>query len=183
MFRSRHHQIMRGVAIVAVLMQSGVAAFAQTPSGVTGASDPRDRCSARAAEKAEAAPAHVLSIADGASVGMSVAAVDDLNNSKPEILGSSHSSKYDAANDRCYIRLYEHKRSGEFETESHRVFDARTGDLLAFARRVNGKEAGYVFGAHKGPWVPPANCGSCASGVGWDAAIAYMDETMADRRK
>jgi hypothetical protein len=180
-------------------------------------------------KRAAATVAHVLSIAEGASVGMSAAAVDALNNNKAEMLGSSHSSKYDAMNDRCYarlygavarrrhrpgrrcrrprsshrgiardsggavwhrhharrgavraaLRLYEHKRTGDFETESHTIYDVQTDALLAFARRVNGKEIGYVFDVHKGTSV--ANCTACALGVGWDAAIAYMDGIITDK--
>ena len=182
MFRSKYSPIVRGAAIAAVLMLNCIAAFAQAPPTAAEAVNPRIRCKSLGDEKADATVSHVLSIADGASIGMSVAAVDALNNDKPEMLGSSHSSKYDAASNRCYIRLYEHKRSGQFETESDSLYDAQTNDLLAFARRVNGKETGYVFDTRKGPWLPPANCKSCALGVGWDAALAYMDDIMTDRR-
>lgn len=168
------------VAIIALILNTGFA-FSQT-SAATGDSNLRARCEELADERAGVMATHVLSVADGASFGMSVAAVDALNKSQSEILGSSHSSRYDAASDRCYIRLYEHKRNGQFETEHHGIYDARTGDLVAFARRVNGKETGYVFDAHKGPWVSPADCGNCTAGVGWNAAIGYMDDMMAERR-
>jgi hypothetical protein len=167
-------------AIIALFLNGG-AAFSQTPAAAEDSSL-RARCEGLADEKARTMATHVLSVADGASFGMSVATVDALNKSQSEMLGSSHSSKYEAASDRCYVRLYEHKRNGQFETQHHGVYDARTGDLVAFARRVNGKETGYVFDAHKGPWVPPADCGNCTAGVGWNAAIGYMDERMADRR-
>ncbi|WP_146690911.1 hypothetical protein [Bradyrhizobium canariense] len=173
---------MRGIVVFAALTLNGAVAFAQAPPAATETSDARIRCKDMGDKKAETTVSHLLSIADGASVGLSAAAVDALNQSKSEMLGSSHSSRYDAASNRCYIRLYEHKRNGEFETEIHSVYDAQTDDLLAFARRVNGKETGYVFDVHKGPWIPPANCTSCTVGVGWDAAISYMDEIMTGQR-
>lgn len=172
---------MRAIAVIIALIVNCGAAFAQT-AVATGETNLRARCRALADEKAGAMASHVLSIADGASFGMPVAAVDALNKSQSEVLGSAHSSKYDAAGNRCYIRLYEHKRNGQFETEHHGIYDARTDDLIAFARRVNGRETGYVFDIRKGPWVPPVNCRNCAAGVGWDAAIAYMDEMMAGGR-
>jgi hypothetical protein len=171
----------RTIALITAWLLNCGAAFSQTPLG-TEESALRARCEALADGKAREMASHVLSVADGASFGMSVAAVDAVNKSPSEMLGSSHSSKYDATSNRCYVRLYEHKRNGQFETEQHGIYDARTDDLIAFARRVNGKETGYVFDADKGPWVPPANCGSCTVGVGWNAAMAYMDATMADRR-
>lgn len=169
---------MRALAVVIALIVSCGTASSQTPAA-TEESQLRARCQALADEKAGAMASHVLSVADGAAFGMPVAAVDALNKSQSEMLGSSHSSKYDAAGNRCYIRLYEHKRNGQFETEHHGIYDARTDDLIAFARRVNGRETGYVFDIRKGPWVSPANCRNCTAGVGWDAAIAYMDEIMA----
>ena len=172
---------MRAIVFITALLLNCGAAFSQTPLE-TGESTLRARCEALADGKARELATHVLSVADGASFGMSVAAVDALNKSQSEMLGSSHSSKYDPPSNRCYVRLYEHKRNGQFETEHHGIYDARTGDLIAFARRVNGKETGYVFDADKGPWVPPANCGNCTIGVGWHAAIAYMQATMADTR-
>ena len=172
---------MRAIAFITALLLNCGAAFSQTLLGAE-ESTLRARCEALADGKAREMASHVLSVADGASFGMSVAAVDALNKSQSEMLGSSHSSKYDPASNRCYVRLYEHKRNGQFETEHHGIYDARTGDLIAFARRVNGKETGYVFDADKGPWVPPANCGNCTIGVGWNAAITYMQATMADTR-
>src|ERR1700756_3035375 len=100
MFRSRQNQIMYHVAIIAATALTCAAAFAQSPPS-TDAPDARARCMAMGDEKAEKTVSHVLSIADGASVGMSAAAVDILNKDPAEMLGSSHSSKYNAATNRC----------------------------------------------------------------------------------
>jgi hypothetical protein len=45
------------------------------------------------------------------AIGMSAADVARLNDeTRPEVLGSWSSSKYDAKNNRCYVRIYEHTR-------------------------------------------------------------------------
>jgi hypothetical protein len=158
-------------------------AFAQTPPAATEAFNLRIRCKAMADEKAEAMAWHPLSVAGGAELGMSAAAVDALNRVREaENIGSWHSSKYDAINNRCYVRIYQHTRSSKLETEIHQVYDAQIDDLLANAKIINGKKSGQVWDEYKGPWVPPADCRFCMKGDGWDAAIAYMEEIMTDKR-
>src|SRR5437762_995028 len=124
---------------------------------------------------------HRMSVADGKAGGLSASDVEALNRNQPETLGDWHSSKYDSKNNRCYIRIYQHWRSKTVESETHQVYDAQIDDLLANARILNGKKSGQMWDGYKGPWVPAADC-RCMKGDGWDAAIAYMDEIMSDKR-
>jgi hypothetical protein len=173
----------RTIVLIAALMLNSGLAFAQTLPTATEAFNLRIRCKAMADEKAEAMAWHPLSVAGGAELGMSAAAVTALNSAgEAENIGSWHSSKYDAKSNRCYVRIYQHRRSSKLETETHQVYDAQTDDLLANARILNGKKSGQVWDEYKGPWVPPADCRFCMRGDGWDAAIAYMDELMTDKR-
>jgi hypothetical protein len=56
------------------------------------------------------------------AIGMSAADVARLNDeTRPEVLGSWSSSKYDAKNNRCYVRIYEHTRRKSFDLEVHQV--------------------------------------------------------------
>jgi hypothetical protein len=71
-------------------------------------------------EKAEAIRAwRELSVAEGASLGMSAADVARLNDeTRPEVVVSWASSKYDAKNNRCYVRIYQHtRRKPQFDYE------------------------------------------------------------------
>jgi hypothetical protein len=58
------------------------------------------------------------------------------------------------------------------------LFDAQVDDLLASADIRNDKKNGVIFDeSYKGNrWVSGGD-------AGWDAAIKYMDELMADPRK
>jgi hypothetical protein len=95
-----------------------------------------------------------------------------------EVLQSSGSSRYDATNNRCYVLIYHHIRKPGFENVVRQLFDAQVDDLLASADIRNGKKNGVIFDeSYKGNrWVSGGD-------AGWDAAIKYMDELMADPRK
>jgi hypothetical protein len=163
------NQIVRTMALIAVLLLPHCEpALAQAPPTATEAFNLRIKCKSMADEKADAMEWHRLSVADGKAGGLSAADVEALNRNVPETLGSWHSSKYDAKT---------------VESETHQVYDAQIDDLLANARILNGKKSGQVWDEYKGPWVPPADCRFCMKGDGWDAAIAYMDEIMSDKRQ
>jgi hypothetical protein len=98
---------------------------------------------------------------------------------RPEVLGSWSSSKYEATNNRCYVRIYKHtRRKSQFDYEVHQVYDAQVEDLLAHAEMKNGKKFGMIYDeSYKGArWLSSGD-------ASWEAAITYMDELMADPRK
>jgi hypothetical protein len=168
--------------IVILLPLLGIVCGAQTPPTATEAFNLRIRCKQIADEKAEAIRAwHELSVAEGASLGMSAADVARLNDeTRPEVVVSWSSSKYDAKNNRCYVRIYQHtRRKSQVDYEVHQVYDAQVDDLLASAVINNGtgKKHGAIWDqSYRG--IRPVQ-----GDASWDAAIAYMDELMADPRK
>ena len=131
-------------------------------------------------------------------MGMSPAAVASLNafndKHKPEVVASWNTSKYDPINNRCYGRIYIHKRKDlgpnwRYDNEEDVVYDLQTDDLLADAFIKNGKKTGNVWDPdylHKQNPLP-----SCLGGCGpadfgdysWQNAEDYMDKIMADPRK
>jgi hypothetical protein len=120
-----------------------------------------------------------MSVADGASIGMSADDVAGLNDqTRPEVLGSWSSSKYDATNNRCYVRIYNHtRRKSQYDYEVQQVYDAQVDDLLVNADIRNGKKSGLIFDeSYKGNRFLTGD-------ASYEAAITYMDELMADPRK
>jgi hypothetical protein len=97
--------------------------------------------------------------------------------------GSWSSSKYDAINNRCYVRIYKHIRRQPvgrkpLELEVHQVYDAQVDELLAHAEINNGKKNGSIFDeSYKGQRFFKDGDAS------WEAAVTHMDELMADPRK
>jgi hypothetical protein len=168
--------------IVILLPLLGIVCGAQTPPTATEAFNLRIRCKQMADEKAAAlAQPLELSVADGASLGISAADVARLNDeTRPEVVASWASSKYDAKNNRCYVRIYKHtRRKSQFDYEVHQVYDAQVDDLLASAviNNANGKKPGQIWDqSYKG--IRPVQ-----GDASWDAALAYMDELMADPQK
>src|SRR5262249_42324461 len=153
---------------------------AQTPPTATEAFNLRIRCKQMADQKADALAWHELSVADGTSIGMSAADVDRLNDqTRPEVLGSWSSSKYDAKNNRCYVRIYKHtRRKSQFDYEVHQVYDAQVDELLAHAEIRNGKKNGSIWDeSYEGQRFFKDGDAS------WQVAVTYMDELMADPRK
>jgi acyl-CoA hydrolase len=150
-------------------------AAAQAPPTATEAFNLRIRCKEMAAEKLESLQSRPLGIADGASLGMSPATVQSLNKYVPEVVHSHFSSKYDAANNRCYVEVYIHTRTKQFDVEHRQIYDAQVDDLLAFAKIENGKKVGMVFD-HQHQKTSDTN-------LGWDDANAYIDQMMADKRR
>jgi hypothetical protein len=129
---------------------------------------------------ADAFASHKLSVAAGAAIGMSAADVARINDEQmPEVLGSSHSSKYDAINNRCYVRIYTHtQRKSQYDYEVQQVYDAQLDNLLARAEIINGKKHGSISDeSYKGQ--RSFKDGDAA----WEAAVTYMNELMADPRK
>jgi hypothetical protein len=170
---------MHKFSIVVLLPLLGIVCGAQTPPTATEEFNLRIRCKQMADEKADAVAWHEMTVADGASLGMSAADVARLNDqTRPEVLGSWSSSKYDAKNNRCYVRIYKHTRQkSRFDYEVHQVYDAQVDNLLAHAEIRNGKKHGDIWDeSYKG--IRPVQ-----GDASWDAAIAYMDELMADPRK
>jgi hypothetical protein len=176
-------RVFAAIALTVASVENVPFVFAQTPPTATEAFDLRIRCKVMADKKANDLSWHPLSVADGVAGGMSADAVAALNKSTmPKVLGSWQTSRYDAKNNRCYIQIYSHTQRASFDSEFRQVYDAQTDDLLAFAEIKNGTKNGMVFDKYKGPPVP--HCFStpgCVPGLGWDAAIAYMDEMMADK--
>ena len=171
------------VLSVALLLIASGQAVAQTPPTATEAFNLRIRCKRMADQKADALAWHVMTVDDGASLGMSAADVARLNDqTRPEVLGSASSSKYDAINNRCYVRIYQHTRRQSvgrkpFELEVDQVYDAQVDELLAHAEIKDGKKSGTIWDqSYKGNRFPGGD-------AGWEAAITYMDDLMADPRK
>jgi hypothetical protein len=170
---------MRKSLIVILLPSLLIVCGAQTPPTATEAFNLRIRCKQMADEKADALAWHEMSVADGASLGMSAADVARLNDqTRPEVLGSWRSSKYDATSNRCYVRIYNHTRSkSKYDYEVHQVYDAQVDDLLVHAEIKNGKKVGMIYDeSYKGDR-------RLLGDAGWEAAITYMNELMADARK
>jgi hypothetical protein len=135
-------------SLIAVLLPSLlIVCGAQTPPTATEAFNLRIRCKQMADEKADALAPHEMSVADGASIGMSAADVARLNDqTRPEVLGLWSSSKYAATNNRCYVRIYKHtRRTSQFDDEVHQVYDAQVDDLLVSAHIRNGKKYGDIW--------------------------------------
>jgi hypothetical protein len=172
---------MRVAIFATATMLACGAAFAQTPTA-TEAFNLRIKCKQMADEKAESMQLRPLTVADGATLGMSAADVDALNRSVEagrEIISEFHSSRYDAKNNRCYMESYVRQKFGrkkENELEQRQIYDAQTDDLLAFAKIENGKKVGMVFDREH----PTKLLGQ---DLGWDDANAYIDEMMLDRRR
>jgi hypothetical protein len=63
------------------------------------------------------------------------------------------------------------------DVEVQQVYDAQVDDLLAHAGIGNGKKHGSIWDeSYKGNrWL--------SGDAGWEAAVTYMDELMADPRK
>jgi len=169
---------MRKSLIVVLLPSLLIVCGAQTPPTATEAFNLRIRCKQMADQKADALAWHELSVADGTSIGMSAADVARLNDqTRPEVLGSWSSSKYDAKNNRCYVRIYKHtRRKSQFDYEVHQVYDAQVDELLAHAEIRN--ENGSIWDeSYEGQRFFKDGDAS------WQAAVTYMDELMADPRK
>jgi len=164
--------------IVALLLIASGQAGAQTPLTATEASNLRIKCKQMADQKADELAWHGLSVADGASMGMSAVDVARLNDeARPEVLESWSSSKYDAINNRCYVRIYQHTRRESNDYELHQVYDAQANDLLAYAAITNGKKHGLILDqSYNGDRF-------IGGDDSWEAAIVYMYELMADPRK
>jgi hypothetical protein len=149
-------------------------AFGQSAPTATEAFNLRIKCKQMADEKAEDMSWHPLEPANGAGVGMSPAAVARLNEqNRPEIISSSHSSRYDPKSNRCYVEIRLHTRRKELDRDSRQVYDAQIDDLVAFTKIDNGKKVGMVFD-HKHQTTTDKN-------LGWDDADAYMDQIMEDK--
>jgi hypothetical protein len=150
---------MRKSLIVILLPLLGIVCGAQTPPTATEAFNLRIRCKQMADRKAGELAAGNAAL-------------------RWEVLQSSGSSRYDATNNRCYVLIYHHIRKPGFENVVRQLFDAQVDDLLASADIRNDKKNGVIFDeSYKGNrWVSGGD-------AGWDAAVKYMDELMADPRK
>jgi hypothetical protein len=162
---------------------------AQSPPTATEAFNLRIKCKKMSDEKAEELRWHEMSVADGAAMGMSSAAVAAWNDKiRPEVVGSWNTSKYDPINNRCYGRVYNHlkKENPRYDNEYDQVYDLQTDDLLADAHISNGKKSGSIWD-HDYKQPPLPSClGGCPANFGdqtWQAAEDYMNEIMADPRK
>ena len=133
----------------------------------------RIKCKQMADQKADDQSWHELSVEGGALLGMNAAAVAKLNDqNRPEVIGAWSSSRYDARNNRCYIEVYSHTRSGSMDKEYRQVFD-EIDNLLAHTQIINGVKSGTVWDEnYRGERYGPNS--------GWDIAIAYMDNIMSD---
>jgi hypothetical protein len=164
--------------IVILLPSLLIVCGAQTPPTATEAFNLRIRCKQMADEKADALAWHDMSDADGASVGWSPAVVARINyQTRPEVLGSWSSSKYDAKSNRCYVYIHNHTRRKSNDYEVDQVYDAQVDDLLVHAEINNGKKHGSIWDeSYKGNRV-------IGGDANYDAAVTYMYELMADPRK
>jgi hypothetical protein len=174
-------QFLRGIILIAAMMLNCGVGFTQTPPTATEVFNLRTKCKAMADEKADSMQLPPMTIADGAALGWSAATVDALNKNREatlEVLLSTHSSKYDAKNNRCYVEFFEQKKYGkhkENEVQHRQIYDAQTDDLLAFAKIENGKKVGMVFDhEHRS---------TMGDDLGWTDANAYIDEMMFDKRR
>ncbi len=171
---------LRGIVLIAAMMLNCGVGFAQTPPTATEAFNLRIKCKQMADEKADSLEWHPLSVEDGAIFGMSADAVAASNRNREaaqEIILLSHSSKYDAKNNRCYVDIFKHWKFGshkENDMQYRQIYDVQTDDLLAFAQIENGKKVGMVFDhEHRS---------TMGDDLGWTDANAYIDEMMADKR-
>jgi hypothetical protein len=169
--------------IVILLPSLLIVCGAQTPPTATEAFNLRIRCKQMADQKADAGAWHDMTVAECAAFGCSAADVARINErDRPEVLGSWSSSRYDATNNRCYIRIYRHIRRTQtpqpFDYEVQAVYDAQVDDLLANADIRNGKKNGNIWDqSYKGERFFKDGDAS------YEAAVTYMDELMADPRK
>ena len=108
---------------------------------------------------------------------------------KWEVVLAWNTSKYDAVNNRCYGRSYQHivKPSHHLDHESDQVYDLQTSDLLASAHNEEGKKHGNIFDPDfKKPWLPLCTAKGCPPTFGdqtWQATEDYMNDLMADPRR
>jgi hypothetical protein len=150
-------------------------AFGQTPPTATEAFNLRIKCKQMADEKAEAMSWHPMSVASGATMNMSPAAVERLNrDTEPYVVLSSNASRYDPKTNRCYIEIHDHTQKKGRDVDIRSVYDGQIDDLLAFAKIENNKKVGMVFD-HSHQTTPDNN-------LGFDNANGYMDRMMEDRR-
>jgi len=181
---SKHY---RTTFLVLSFMLFAVHGSAQSPPTATEAFNLRIKCKKMSDDKAEELRWHPLSVADGASVGMSPTGVAAQNDrTKPEVVASWDSSKYDPINNRCYGRIYSHTSFLGWDNEYDSVYDLQTDDLLANAFIQKGKKTGAIWDPdYKKPFGPTC-VGGCPANFGdqtWQAAEDYMNEIMADPRK
>jgi hypothetical protein len=169
-------QFLRGIMFSAVMILNCGVAFAQTPPTAAQASDLTIKCKEMAEQKLDNLRFHPLSVADGDSIGISADTIDAINSNAPEILDSWQASKYDPENSRCYVQIYKHTfvREPPLDRELLDLYDAQTNNLLAFANIENGKKVGMVFSKNHRKTTSHYR--------GWDDAVAYMDEMLADKR-
>jgi hypothetical protein len=152
-------------------------ALAQTPPTATDAFNLRIKCKELAERKLDNFSFHRLSVTDGDSIGMSADTIAAINGNAPEVLDAWQTSKYDSENGHCYVQLYKHTfvREPPFDRELLDLYDVQTDSLLAFANIENGKKVGMVFNKKHRK--------TASKNHGWDDAVAYMDEMLADNRK
>jgi hypothetical protein len=144
----------------------------QMPPTATEAFDLPIRCMKLGAQKLGSLQTQPMSIADGASMGMSPAAVATFNEEYvPQLIDAHYSSKYDSVNNRCYAEIYIHTRTERFDIEQRQLYDANVDDLLASATIQNDKKYGNVFDHENHSTTTFAD-------LGWDDANAYIDEMM-----
>jgi hypothetical protein len=133
---------------------------AQTPPTATEAFNLRIKCKQMADEKAEAVQSFPT------------------NPATYELLEAFHSSNYDAKNNRCYIDIYRHLKTGrrkENDVTHRSIYDGQTDDMLVHTEITNGKKHGLIFDkSYKGQRFIKDGDAS------WEAAVTYMDELMAD---
>jgi hypothetical protein len=154
---------------------------AQTPPTATEEFNLRIKCKQMADEKAESMMERPMTAAEGASMGLKPADVAAMNRLTEQrlanVIMSSHSSNYDAKQNRCYIEIVDHRRAGrnfEIDVQVRGVYDGQTDDMLSFAKIENGKKVGMVF--------DPEHTSTMGTNLGWDDANSYMDEKMRAKR-
>jgi hypothetical protein len=183
---ARHYRAAFLVLSVTLFAAQG---YAQSPPTATEAFNLRIQCKKMSDEKADELRWHPANPADGASIGMSPAAVTALNNHyyTHEVVAEWNTSKYDPVNNRCYGRIYGHIKTndhGLYDNEYDQVYDLQTSDLLAHAEIKNGKKWGSIWDSdYKQPPLPLSCLGECQENFTWQAAEDYMDKIMADPRK
>jgi predicted transposase YbfD/YdcC len=93
-----------------------------------------------------------------------------------KVLRTSHKSKYDAENKRCYMDLFIHEVTGfgkeKKETESRTLWDVQMDEQLAYANIEEGWKIGMVF--------DPKHEMTSDESRTRDDANAYIDEMMSD---
>jgi hypothetical protein len=153
-------QFLHAITFIAALMLNCGATFAQTPPTATEEFNLRIRCKEMAEQK-------LIDMQTSQTV---------IEMNRVEVRGSWQSSKYDAKNNRCYIRIYIHRFIGKtsLDQEMHSIYDAQIDELLAFAQIENGKKVGMVFDKDHRT--------TTSDNFGWDDAITYIEKMIADRR-